>query len=513
MAFTRTFVLIISTCSCGFRVIEQIRGGNSGNVGALPASAANIRNAQVYIYNHNNHFAPSPGCVKTPRIDPTELNSLDATMHLLNKLVAIAALASSVYAAPTSQDDKLAQPIPPKQDPWYTAPANFQSAKPGEILRVRQAPGNLAEVVGNCSAAYNILYRTTGSLSNPTWAVTTLFVPRAVSPCTPKPKGYGSVLSYQIAYDSANLDQSPSYQLYTGPPADISDALGRGWYVNVPDYEGPLASFTAGHMSGYATLDSVRAVLASPYGVAKDARYALWGYSGGALASEWAAELQPSYASDMHFSGAALGGLTPNISSVLHAVKQQVSAFLGVQGILGLASQHPDVEKVLLSKLKDSGPFNKTGFLAITNMTSQVAAFTFLGADISQYFDGGFALLDDPVVADVISTDGIMGKSDVPKMPIYSYKAINDEISPVADTDQLMKEYCSKGATLLYERNTVGGHVAEATNGEAAAIAFLESVLQGESPVKGCTIRDTTVKLSDSSLRRRWIPHLGLIEF
>lgn len=434
-------------------------------------------------------------------------------MHLLNKLLAVAAVARSVYAAPTAQDDKLAQPIPPKQDPWYTAPSNFESAKPGDILRVRQAPGNLSEVVGNCSAAYNILYRTTGSLKDPTWAVTTLFVPRAASPCTPTPKGYGSVLSYQVAYDSANLDQSPSYQLYTGPPADISDALGRGWYVNVPDYEGPLASFTAGHMSGYATLDSVRAVLASSYGVAKDARYALWGYSGGALASEWAAELQPSYAPDMHFSGAALGGLTPNISSVLHAVNGQVSAFLGVQGILGLSSQHPDVEKVLLSKLKDSGPYNKTRFLAIKNMTSQAAAFSFLGADISQYFDGGFALLDDPAVADAINTDGIMGNNDVPTMPIYAYKAINDEISPVADTDALMKKYCSKDATLLYERNTVGGHIAEAANGEPAALSFLESVLQGESPVKGCTIRDTTVKLSDNSLRRRWMPLLGLMHY
>lgn len=452
------------------------------------------------------------GPSEKPQDELTKLNSLDATMHFLNKLLAAAVVAGtaiSTHAAPT-QDNKLASPIPPKQDPWYAAPADFASAKPGEILQMRQAPGNLSEVVGNCSAAYNILYRTTDSLNGPTWAVTTLFVPRAPSPCAPKPAGYGSLLSYQIAYDSANLDQSPSYQLYTGPPSDISDALGRGWFVNVPDYEGPLASFTAGHMSGYATLDSIRAALASPYGLAKDARYAMWGYSGGALASEWAAELQPSYAPDMHFSGAALGGLTPNITSVLYAVNKQLGAFLAVEGILGLSSQHPDVQKVLLSKLKDSGPFNKTRFLAAKDMTSQQAAFAFIGADISEYFNGGLSLLDDPAVADAITKDGIMGNNDIPAMPIYAYKAINDETSPVADTDALMNKYCNKGATLLYERNTVGGHIAEATNGEAAAISFLESVLQGSNPIKGCTIRNTTVKVTDSNLRRRWLPHAGM---
>jgi hypothetical protein len=51
----------------------------------------------------------------------------------------------------------------------------------------------------------------------------------------------------------------------------------------------------------------------------------MWGYSGGALASEWAAELQVQYASEMDFAGAALGGLTPNVTSVMNAVDGTVS--------------------------------------------------------------------------------------------------------------------------------------------------------------------------------------------
>lgn len=64
--------------------------------------------------------------------------------------------------------------------------------------------------------------------------------------------------------------------------------------MNVPDYEGPLASFTAGVLSGHSTIDSIRAAFNAKHilGLEQDARYAMWGYSGGALASEWAAELQ-----------------------------------------------------------------------------------------------------------------------------------------------------------------------------------------------------------------------------
>lgn len=167
---------------------------------------------------------------------------------------------------------------------------------------------------------YNILYRTTDSQYKPTWAVTTLLIPNNTQ--------YNSsdkLLSYQIPYDSADLNASPSYSMYAGGLPDVTAALGRGWYVNVPDYEGPLASFTAGVMSGHATIDSVRAVLSSGFGLAPNGtKYALWGYSGGALASEWAAELQVQYASELNFAGAALGGLTPNITTVMEAVTGNV---------------------------------------------------------------------------------------------------------------------------------------------------------------------------------------------
>lgn len=215
--------------------------------------------------------------------------------------LATACLVLQTLASPTSgrteaKRQDTGAPIPPLQDPWYSAPDGFESAKPGDILRIREAPGNLTSLASNCSSAYNILYRTTNSQYKPDWAVTTVFVP--VTPSA-------ALLSYQIPYDSAWLDASPSYAFYTSDGTrslrDISTGLSSGWFVNVPDYEGPLASFTAGVMSGHATIDSIRAAFNAneTLGLDVDARYALWGYSGGALASDWAAELQVQYAPEV----------------------------------------------------------------------------------------------------------------------------------------------------------------------------------------------------------------------
>ena len=65
----------------------------------------------------------------------------------------------------------------------------------------------------------------------------------------------------------------------------------------VPDTEGQRADFAAGPEYGMNTLDSIRAAFNSPtVGLPGEAKIALLGYSGGAIASEWAAELAPTYA-------------------------------------------------------------------------------------------------------------------------------------------------------------------------------------------------------------------------
>ncbi|KAG8160860.1 hypothetical protein KVR01_009124 [Diaporthe batatas] len=430
----------------------------------------------------------------------------------LSTVLATACLIVQTLASPASgkalsrrQDNGTpAAPIPPLQDPWYSAPDGFESAKPGDVLRIREAPGNLTSLTSNCSSAYNILYRTTNSQYKPDWAVTTVFVPVSASP---------ALLSYQVPYDSAWLDASPSYAFYSSDGArylpDISTGLSSGWFVNVPDYEGPLASFTAGVMSGHATIDSIRAAFNAneTLGLDPDARYAMWGYSGGALASEWAAELQVQYAPEMNFGGAAIGGLTPNVTSVLYSINTKLAAGLAPSSILGLSSQYPEERAYLLSRLKTEGPFNATGFLAALNYTVVQAARAYAFQDMGEYFVGGITDITTDLVLRIINRDGIMGYHGVPEMPIFSYKAVEDEISVVQDTDALMEKYCNIGANILYQRNTVGDHGDEAVNGRPSALAWLSSVLGGtyaeDYSASGCTTTTVTIDLTNTTASKR----------
>jgi Secretory lipase len=70
-----------------------------------------------------------------------------------------------------------------------------------------------------------------------------------------------------------------------------------------------------------------------------------------------------------------------------------------------------------------------------------------------------------------------MGYHGVPQMPLFVYKAIADEVSRIEDTDALVNRYCAVGASVLYQRNTVGEHILEENNADATAFAWLSSAL------------------------------------
>ncbi|TPX10065.1 uncharacterized protein E0L32_001262 [Thyridium curvatum] len=388
------------------------------------------------------------------------------------------------------------QPAPrlPKEDPWYTTtPKGLEQAVPGALFRVRKAPANLPSLVANSAEAYNVLYRTTDSQYKPTYAVATVFVPAS-------PSTNATLLSYQLPYDSVDLNEAPSYLMYkyqTEQLDDIAWALGRGWHVVTGDYEGPFSSFTAGVMSGHAVLDGVRAVLSTEYsGELKlpadtdTVRYALWGYSGGALASEWATELQVQYAPELSFAGAALGGLTPNVTAVRDQVEGTLSAGLIPGWLIGVTSQFPDARAYLLSRLKKDGPYNATVFMGLEQSVSNGATFAF--QNISDYLIGGFADLKNPVIRRITYSDGMMGYHGVPQMSVYEYKAIHDELSAGVDTDKLVERYCEAGASIFYQRDTVNDHGEEAKAGAPRARNWLVSVLEQGHTEDGCRIETIT---------------------
>ncbi len=158
------------------------------------------------------------------------------------------------------------------------------------------------------------------------------------------------------------------------------------------------------------------------------------------------------------------------------------------------------MENYVISKLKETGPYNKTGFLATRQLNLTEASAVYADQDISAYFVDGFADLLSPIALSAAWSNGLMGYHGIPQMPLFVYKAIHDEISPIADTDALVDRFCGVGANILYRRNTNGTHTLEAYYDHAAAASFIDAVLLGTYAqnynTTGCTIQNVTVSIT-----------------
>jgi hypothetical protein len=234
----------------------------------------------------------------------------------------------------------MAVPLP-KDDPFYSYAGStpLASIAPGKVLNTRSIHYR-AFGVPTWLTATQLLYRSTSQTGNPTVNVTSVIQP-------PDQDDKTKVISYQSAYDSLNQNDEPSYAISGGvtlgglvPNVELAvfgPFLADGYTVIVPDTEGQRADFAAGPEYGMNTLDSIRAVFSpsSTVGLPDDAKVAMLGYSGGAIATEWAAELAPTYAPDVNarMIGAAMGGLLVDPAHNLHYIEGS----LGWAGVMPMA--------------------------------------------------------------------------------------------------------------------------------------------------------------------------------
>lgn len=372
--------------------------------------------------------------------------------------------------------------LPPSKDPWYTIPEGADcsaAGRSGQVLRLRRAPAATKNAIANLDSAWNILYCTMDSRNQPTFAVTTVLIPKNADT--------KSLVTYQIAYDTTSVDFSPSYAMNDLPKAAKDQAvilpllLSKGWIVNMPDYEGPQASFSAGAMSGHAVLDSVRAVLASKsqFNIDKNVRYTLYGYSGGSLASEWAAELQASYAPELQFSGIAIGGLVANVSQLVYSHSGKPQAGTAIAVLVGFGRQHPEMGKAMRAALKTTGEHNATGFLSVGSLSYAQSSESFKDQDLELYFNNGLDWMSAPAVQRVLQNDGVMGYHGIPQMPMLVFQAEGDEAVPVAAVDAFVDRFCGVGVDIEYRRNSVGGHVVEGILGGIVVSDWFSHIFNG----------------------------------
>lgn len=362
----------------------------------------------------------------------------------------------------------------PDPDPFYAQPVPLPDVPPGTVLNFREATFAPAGVP-QPNPAWLIQYLTRDVNDRPLAATAIV-----VKPLIPALLGPAPLVSYQFAYNSLGAECAPTRTL-TGATANRNTMLEtlaylpglatQGWTMVFPDFEGPYHAYGAGRLAGQATLDGIRAALAfAPLELASDTPVAMWGYSGGGLATSWAASLHASYAPELNIVGAASGGTPADVFSVVQAAESTPFFPLIFSAIVGTNRAYPQL-------LPD----------ALLNDAGREAIEALRDACVGANGPSG-SLADYTTVADPFGTPGALEIKPLVTLPqpahtpitdLYVYHEILDELVPIAGTDAMVEAWCAAGATVSYQRSLSGEHITGVASGAPLALAYLVGRLNG----------------------------------
>jgi secretory lipase len=358
--------------------------------------------------------------------------------------------------------------VEPNDDPFYRPPAGFESAVPGTVLATRPATiSGLGLPVP--VDAQQFLVRSADAKDAPTAVVGTLMVPKS-----PYPAGARPLVSYQPATDSLGDQCNPSYKLRAGTEYELPlmmQALQHGWAVVVTDYEGPQNAFGAGRMAGHAVLDGVRAAEALPGTDLAGATtpVGLWGYSGGGLATSWAAELHPGYAPELNIAGVASGGTPADFEAAVRQIDGSIASGLVLLASTGLTRAYPE----MLTLLNDAG---RDMIRRIGDMCVGEAVSAFPYRHLNE-FTTVKEPLAEPVAKAVLETNHL-GRL-TPRAPVFLYHSVWDELIPFSSAQALQADWCRTGGHVSLYADILSEHSSLAATGAPLAVSYLGSRFAG----------------------------------
>lgn len=397
---------------------------------------------------------------------------------------------------------------PPAQDPFYrydgTTP--LEQIAPGTVLKQRTTQ---LHIVGIPTAitAVQLLYRSTGQRGQATTNVTSILKPLLQI-------GTARVVSYQSFYDSLNQDDEPSYAISGGglsiggaiPQLEsglVKPLLLAGYTIAVPDTEGQAADFAAGPEYGINTLDGLRAAVnaRSSTGVSASSKVGLIGYSGGAIATEWAAELAPSYAPDVNRNiiGSAMGGVLVDPAHNLHYVEgTPIWAGVMPMAIIGVARAF-DINLQPYLSANGAKVYAELQKASISNALGQYPGLKWTDLAKPEY----------PTPESVpeyvhAANQLIMGTaSGAPSHPLFIGQGAagelegtpgdkpgigrGDGVMIAGDVRTLARQYCSAGVKVEYHQYDLTSHVTSAIPWLGEAVPWLTARFAGLPAPQNCS--------------------------
>lgn len=419
-------------------------------------------------------------------------------------LLTLLVLLFSVFA--TASSKKISFPGGgPKPGDFGYPPEGYEDEKPGTVLRSREIEPAHFGIFKIQATGYQLLYRTSGmNSSDPAVAITTVIIPqthdsdRLVVSATPE-----DAASYGCRPSALLQSQFlPQFQSIISRIEMILNNiyLQKGYVVTIPDYEGPRSAFGVGQIAGHAMLDAARATLNWKKSELNDnAKIVGVGYSGGAIAAGWAAQLHPSYASELNAVGFSFGGTPTNLTTLINRVDGGALAGLVALGAAGVINGFPELEPVADKYL------TKDGKNAIKYVRSQCAVtgavpFAFQTIQGPKYVKGGLKLHDVPGLGEVMDRLTLADdKSLTPTAPVFMFHATTDEFVPYGAAKTAAKNWCNRGANVEFLTETfTSEHIVAYIGTLTKMIDFVADRFNGKSFHGGkCTFPSISSPLFD----------------
>lgn len=344
----------------------------------------------------------------------------------------------------------LVEVVPPGDDRFYDEPEDLAACDPGQVLDSRSVEIRMLRRRIDVEA-WNVRFRTTTADGTPASGIATLLLPHR-SPDT----GRRPLLAYQPAIDSLGPAGDPSYTLRRGDQLELPLmllALRRGWAVVAVDWTGPQHSFVDLPLAARFVLDGIRACLRfEPAGLDEDTPVGLWGYSGGALATLFAAEHHPRHAPELRIVAACAGGGGVDVTSSpeMFEVGNLLSG-IPFGACVGASRTFPDLD--LDGHLTAHG---KEMVAAAADMTMEQLALGFPFVRMSR-------LLTVPTISDVPGTSDCFETTRcgqaTPATSMFLYHAVHDQATAITDVDDLVAKYRREGVDVTYRRFRFGEHL------------------------------------------------------
>jgi len=402
-------------------------------------------------------------------------------------LTALAVLLAGCFAV----ERAAAGPPPlPSQDAFYsyTGTKPLKDIPRGAILKRRAIHVSFGTTSTPISAE-QLLYRTTDQLGHPSVTVTTVIEPAVA--LAPKIVGY---LSF---YDGLGDQCDPSYTIHGGQPDPMTEQqaeeeellvtfyLAHGFTVTIPDFEGEGLHWMAGRESGYGTLDALRATETYMHAPASTP-IGLSGYSGGAVAADWASELAPAYAPTLHIAGVAEAGIPVNYMHLFSYINGTTVYSAAIPGILlGVArAYHLDLAPYLSAYGAKVIAAEKD--VCIDQMFGRFPGLTIQAMMKPRYRN----FFDVPIFKHMFDAQRMGTASTHPRASLLmangNSDGAGDGVMNAGDVKALAQQYCDEGVPVDYQEYKGASHETAGAYFDPQTALFFLATLSGAPWANNC---------------------------